>query len=195
MNSNWSYSPETVKLGCGLCDLDLWPFAWTLPWSLVITPENFMMIRWWEHSQKGVTDRRTDRQRQTENTIHRAAWSQLKTVRVSTCPCQKWIKHQQMWNQWSRDRECHTAHRLNGSQVAIFTGGRAPLELSFAKQHRANCSKTYVSIDPPHYVVIGHALCVGLLQERLRFTRRDDLAKLGRHKIRMLVGHKMNNFH
>ena len=78
MNSNLSYSPETVKLGCDLCDLDLWPWplAWTLPWSLVITPENFMMIRWWEHSQKGVTDRQTDVQ--TENTIHRAAWSQLK---------------------------------------------------------------------------------------------------------------------
>ena len=66
-------------------DLWPWPFAWTLPWSLVITPENFMMIPWWEHSQKGVTDRQTDRQtdgqtdRQTENTIHRAAWSQLKT--------------------------------------------------------------------------------------------------------------------
>ena len=78
-------------------DLWPWPFAWTLPWSNVITPENFMMIRWWEHSQKGVTDgqtdRRTDRQtdrrtdgqtdgqtdRRTENTIHRAAWSQLKT--------------------------------------------------------------------------------------------------------------------
>ena len=81
-------------------DLWPWPFAWTLPWSLVITPENFMMIRWWEHSQKGVTDRqtdgrtdgRTDRQTdrqtdgrsdrqtdgQTENTIHRTAWSQLK---------------------------------------------------------------------------------------------------------------------
>ena len=58
-------------------DLWPWPFAWTLPWSVVITPENFMMIRWWEHSQKGVTDRQTDRQ--TENTIHRAAWSQLKT--------------------------------------------------------------------------------------------------------------------
>ena len=57
---------------------DLWPwlFAWTLPWSMVITPENFMMIRWWEHSQKGVTDRQTDGR--TENTIHRAAWSQLK---------------------------------------------------------------------------------------------------------------------
>ena len=41
-------------------DLWPWPFAWTLPWSLVITPENFMMIRWWEHSQKGVTDGQTD---------------------------------------------------------------------------------------------------------------------------------------
>ena len=49
-------------------DLWLWPFAWTLPWSLVITPENFMMIRWWEHSQKvWQTDRRT---RRKENTIH-----------------------------------------------------------------------------------------------------------------------------
>ena len=31
VTSNWSYSPETVKLGC---DLDLWPLAWTLPWVL-----------------------------------------------------------------------------------------------------------------------------------------------------------------
>ena len=57
-----------------------WPFAWTLLWSLVITPKNFMMIRWWEHSQKGVTDGQTDRQ--TENTICRAAWSQLKLENV-----------------------------------------------------------------------------------------------------------------
>ena len=138
MNSNWSYSPETLNLGqirqfLEPCDLEIWrmtlknnrapllsniklyasfhhhmwiqtgvtvrkrlswvltsvtltfdlwpwPFAWTLRWSLVITPENFKMIRWWEHSQKGVTDRRTDGQmdRQTENTICRAAWSQLK---------------------------------------------------------------------------------------------------------------------
>ena len=33
-----------------------WPFAWTSLLSLVITPENFVMIRRWEHSQKGVTD-------------------------------------------------------------------------------------------------------------------------------------------
>ena len=68
---------------------DLWPspFAWTLRRSLVITPENFMMIRWWEHSQKGVTDRRTDGRTdgQTENTICRAAWSQLKTLLVYWC--------------------------------------------------------------------------------------------------------------
>ena len=61
---------------------DLWPwsFAWTSLLSLVITPENFMMIGWWEHSQKGVTDRRTDGQTdgRTDWTIHRAAWSQLK---------------------------------------------------------------------------------------------------------------------
>ena len=35
-----------------------------------------MMIRWWKHSQIGVTDRQTGRQ--TDWTIHRAAWSQLK---------------------------------------------------------------------------------------------------------------------
>ena len=58
-------------------DLWPWPLAWTSLLSLVITPENFMMIRWWEHSQKGVTDRRTDGR--TDWTIHRAAWSQLKT--------------------------------------------------------------------------------------------------------------------
>ena len=66
---------------------DLWPFARALLFSLVITPENVMMIRWWEHNEKGVCDRQTDRQThthrqtdgQTENAICRAAWSQLKT--------------------------------------------------------------------------------------------------------------------
>ena len=63
-------------------DLWPWPFAWTLLWSLVIIPENFMMIRWWEHSEKGGTDGQTDGQ--TDNTICRAAWSQLKTYRLKT---------------------------------------------------------------------------------------------------------------
>ena len=29
VNSNWSYSPETVKLGCDLCDLAHWPLTLT----------------------------------------------------------------------------------------------------------------------------------------------------------------------
>ena len=41
-------------------DLWPWPFAWTSLLTMVITPENFMMIRWWEHGDKGVTDRQTD---------------------------------------------------------------------------------------------------------------------------------------
>ena len=42
-------------------DLWPWPFAWTSLWTMVITPDNFMMIRWWEHGEKGVTDGWTDR--------------------------------------------------------------------------------------------------------------------------------------
>ena len=70
-------------------DLWPWPFAWTSPLTMVITPENFMMIRWWEHGEKGVTDGQTDGQtdrqtdRQTENTICRTAWSQLKNSKQS----------------------------------------------------------------------------------------------------------------
>ena len=29
MNSNWSYGPETVKLGIELCDFELWPLTLT----------------------------------------------------------------------------------------------------------------------------------------------------------------------
>ena len=39
-------------------DLWPWPFAWTSLLSLVITPENFMMIPWWEHSQLDSTRRK-----------------------------------------------------------------------------------------------------------------------------------------
>ena len=43
-------------------DLWSWPFAWTSLLSMVITPENFMMIWWQEHCEKSVTDRQTDGQ-------------------------------------------------------------------------------------------------------------------------------------
>ena len=59
-----------------------WPFAWTPLMSMVITPENFVMIRREEHCGKGVTDGRTDGQtdRRTDISVLRAAWSQLKTT-------------------------------------------------------------------------------------------------------------------
>ena len=66
--TNWVLTSVTLTF-----DLWPWPFAWTSLLSLVITPENFMMIRWQEHNQKGVTDGRTDW------TIHRAILSQLQT--------------------------------------------------------------------------------------------------------------------
>ena len=45
MNSNWRYSPETVKWSFVLCDLDLWPwpFAWTSLLSMIIRPENLII--------------------------------------------------------------------------------------------------------------------------------------------------------
>ena len=56
---------------------DLWPspFAWRSRLPMIITPENFMMIRWQEHCQKGVTDGRTDRRTdgQTERSVLRDA--------------------------------------------------------------------------------------------------------------------------
>ena len=83
--SSWVVTSVTLTF-----ELWPWPFAWTLPWSMVITPKNFMMIRWWEHSQKGVTDGQTDRR--TENTIHRAAWSQLKIYPRGKTPTTPWGK-------------------------------------------------------------------------------------------------------
>ena len=59
-------------------DIWPWPFAWTSLLSMIITPDNLMMILWQEHCQKGVTDRRMDGRTEGWTTIHRAAWLQLK---------------------------------------------------------------------------------------------------------------------
>ena len=65
LNSNWSYGPETTKLGFDLCDLDLWPLTLTFCMDcdsvIVITNEHFMMIWWSEHGEKCVTDGQTER--------------------------------------------------------------------------------------------------------------------------------------
>ena len=61
--------PIWVKIGdflsCVTSTFDLWPwpFAWTSGRPMVISPENFVMIRWWEHSEKGETDGQTDRKK------------------------------------------------------------------------------------------------------------------------------------
>ena len=66
--------PNWGKICFDLCDLDLWLFAWTPLLSMVITSENFMMIQWQEHSEKGVINGRMER------SVLRAAWSQLKSM-------------------------------------------------------------------------------------------------------------------
>ena len=40
VNSNWSYSPETVKLGFDLCELDLWPLTLTFCMDLTFVIGN-----------------------------------------------------------------------------------------------------------------------------------------------------------
>ena len=61
---------EKIVLTFVTLTFDLWPwsFAWTSLLPMVITPGNFMMIRWQKHCEKGVTDRQTDglMDRQTE---------------------------------------------------------------------------------------------------------------------------------
>ena len=65
VNLNWGHDSETVNWGLTsvtlTSSLRLWFFAQALLLSMVITPENFMMIRWHEHCQKGVIDGRIDR--------------------------------------------------------------------------------------------------------------------------------------
>ena len=59
----WSGNAQIAAkfaLTCVTLSFDIWPwpFTWTLHLSMVITPENFIMIPWEEHSEEGVTDRR-----------------------------------------------------------------------------------------------------------------------------------------
>ena len=93
VNSNWSKSPETAKLGVDLCDLDLWPLTLTFCMDITFDHGNnswkfhddTMMGTWWKRCDR-QTDGRTDRQtdgrtdRRTDWTSHIAAWSQLKTI-------------------------------------------------------------------------------------------------------------------
>ena len=65
VNSNWSYSPETVKLGWDLCDLDIWPLTLTFCMDITFVIDNNS----WKFQNDGNiakkvwrADRQTDRQ-------------------------------------------------------------------------------------------------------------------------------------
>ena len=103
VNSNWSYSPETIKLGCDLCDLELWPLTLTFCMDITLVlgdnswkfHDDTMMgtqskrCDGQTHRQTDRTDRQTDGQ--TENTIHRTAWSQLKNLHLIYLLTSIWI--------------------------------------------------------------------------------------------------------
>ena len=65
--SNWSYSPETVKMGFDLCDLDLWPLTFCMDVTFVNGNKSWkfhddaMTVTLWEGVTNGRTDRQTDR--------------------------------------------------------------------------------------------------------------------------------------
>ena len=99
---------------------DLWPggpFAWTSLLSMVTTTDNFIMIWWQGHSEKGVTERQTSSEifflscneascaaylllleGRKNSTIHRAAWSQLKISCMISMAAQLMKTHNKQWN-------------------------------------------------------------------------------------------------
>ena len=93
VNTNWSYVPETAKLGFDLCDLDLWSL--NLTFCMNINNDNTWKfhddkmkgILWERYDGRadGRTDRQTDRHDgRADWTNHRAASSQLKITVVKT---------------------------------------------------------------------------------------------------------------
>ena len=85
VNSNWSYSWVVTSV---TLTFDFWPWPFCMGLTLVLG-DNFwkfhddtrnIVKKVWQTGRP--TDRQTDRQsdRRAENTIHRVAWSQLKTM-------------------------------------------------------------------------------------------------------------------
>ena len=64
-------------------DLCPWPFAWTSLLSMVITSENFMMIRWEEHNKKDVIDRPTDRRTDGPSLVAPKKWYQYQHLHLT----------------------------------------------------------------------------------------------------------------
>ena len=79
MNSNWSYGLETAKWDHDLCDPDLWPLTLTFCMDIVSVNGNNSW-KFQDDTMTGTLSKRCDRRtdRQTEISVLRAAWSQLK---------------------------------------------------------------------------------------------------------------------
>ena len=73
VNSNWSYSPETAKLGFDLCDLDHWP-----PTLTFCIGNFFGKISWW-YDERNIVKKVSQTDGQMELTFLIATWSQFKT--------------------------------------------------------------------------------------------------------------------
>ena len=100
-------------------DLWPWPFAWTSHLSLVITSENFMMIQWWEHSQKGVTDRQTDRQTDGRTDCLVAAKNIVHTRTT-------WYLYTINFNTYVSDLPIPSFHRYHSVMFSVATSARIP---------------------------------------------------------------------
>ena len=61
LNSNWSYSPETAKLGHDLCDLDLWPLTLTFCMGITFGTGN-ISEKIHDDTMRGTLWKRCDRQ-------------------------------------------------------------------------------------------------------------------------------------
>ena len=112
VNSNWSYGPETVKLGCDLCDLHLWPwpFAWASLLSLII-------ISWWYDDGNIVKN-------VTGDPLHsRAACTQPCNVNThSRAHCSPWARLCEQWMHGCVNngaRLCASARLCRGSPVNV----------------------------------------------------------------------------
>ena len=129
MNSNWSYGPKTVKWGCDLCDLDLWPL--TLNFCMDITcaidnnsrkfHDDTMMETQWKMCHRQTdrrTGRRTDRRTdgRTDLAIHRAAWSLLKTKQTESST----YIVQTVW--LNKKLQCGTSHKCRLPVIVFWCG-------------------------------------------------------------------------
>ena len=79
VNSNWSYAPETAKLGFDLCDFDLWTLALAFCMDIAcVNGSHSWKCR--DDTMMGTKWKRCDRQTygRTDKRVPRAAWSQIK---------------------------------------------------------------------------------------------------------------------